>query len=273
MTTIDTARPTNLRLQEVFDDVLQALLDAITRHRVTWEEFRVATEWLTEAGDQGIEIPLMLDVFLSSTVDDLAHAGDGTENNLEGPYYVPDAPFLHHPYVLPQRQDEPGEKLHFAGRVRSTDGTPLAGAVLDVWQSNGLGEYSHVQPDLPEFNLRGRLVADQDGCFEFMTVVPVPYAIPTDGATGRLLAAMGREPFRPAHIHFRISHPDCEPLTTQIYFEDDPWLDADVAGAVKESLVTPVTRWADAGGGQYAGCAYDFVLSGSATAPSALRAG
>ncbi len=30
--------------------------------------------------------------------------------------------------------------------------------------------------------------------------------------------------FRPAHIHFKVSHPDYETLTTQLYFEGDPYL-------------------------------------------------
>lgn len=261
MTTIDAPAQSDTRVQEVFDDVLTALLDAITRHRVTWEEFRVVTEWLTEAGDEGTEIPLLLDVFLSPTVDDLAHAGDGTENNIEGPFYVPDAPLLEIPYVLPQRADEPGEKLVFTGTVRSTDGSALAGAMLDVWQSNGLGEYSQVHPGVPDFNLRGRLTTDERGRFEFTTVIPVPYEIPKSGATGRLLTALGRAAFRPAHIHFRITHADSPPLTTQIYFEDDPWLDADVAASVKQSLVTALDWRRDKDGRRYATCAYDFVLA------------
>lgn len=263
MTTIDARTQTDARVQEVFGDVLAALLETITRHRVTWDEFRVVTEWLTEAGDEGTEIPLLLDVFLSPTVDDLAHGdeSDGTENNIEGPFYVPGAPLLEIPYVLPQRADEPGEKLVFAGTVRSTDGSGLAGAVLDVWQSNGLGEYSQVHPGVPDFNLRGRLTTDELGRFEFTTVIPVPYEIPTTGATGRLLTALGRAAFRPAHVHFRISHPGSSPLTTQIYFEDDPWLDADVAASVKQSLVTTLVRQEDEEGRRYATCAYDFVLA------------
>ena len=70
----------------------------------------------------------------------------------------------------------------FSGSVTSTDGTPLAGALLDVWQDNGAGEYSHFHPGVPEHNLRGRLVTDADGRFEVETVLPVPYEIPTDGA-------------------------------------------------------------------------------------------
>jgi catechol 1,2-dioxygenase len=262
MTMLDTTPTNNTRLAAIVDDVVGALRDVITTHRVTWDEYRVATEWLMSAGQQGFEIPLFLDVFLSTTVDAVQSPGDGgTESNVEGPFYIADAPLLARPYVLPRREDEPGEILVFSGSVTSTDGSPLAGALIDVWQDNGAGEYSHFHPGVPENNLRGRLVADADGRFEFETVLPVPYEIPTNGATGQLLRATGRSAFRPAHVHFKLSHESARPLTTQVYFAGDPWLDNDVVvGAVKAALVTPVVWDADDGGHVRARCSYDFVL-------------
>jgi len=267
MTTLETATPgttptADTRLAAIVDDVVAALREVIRTHHVTWDEYRTATTWLTAAGAQGFEIPLLLDVFLSTTVDDVQSPSDaGTESNVEGPFYLPEAPWLERPYVLPHREDEPGERLVFSGSVTSTDGSPLPGAVLDVWQDNGVGEYSHFHPGVPEHNLRGRLVADADGRFEFETVLPVAYQIPTSGATGQLLAATGRPAFRPAHVHFKVSHESARPLTTQIYLAGDPWLDADVVvGAVKTSLVTPVVREPAADGGARARCSYDFVL-------------
>ena len=42
------------------------------------------------------------------------------------------------------------------GTVRSVDGCPLPGAVLDVWQADDAGFYDTRQPDrVPEGNLRG----------------------------------------------------------------------------------------------------------------------
>lgn len=261
MTVTDTRRTietsTNARLSAIVDDVQAALAEIIARHRVTYAEYRAATEWLTEAGTQDFEIPLLLDVFLATAVDDVAHANvGGTECNVEGPVYFAGAPMLTAPYVLPQRADEPGEKLTFAGTVRLTDGTPLAGAVLDVWQANGIGEYSNLSPHVPEYNLRGKLRTDQDGRYEFATVVPSQYPIPVAGATGTLLAGLGRSAFRPGHIHFKFEHPAAAPLTTQIYFEGDPHLHSDVVGAVKDSLVVTLAPCEDG-----ATCSYDFVLS------------
>jgi catechol 1,2-dioxygenase len=261
MAVTEANQTTKPRLNAIFDDVQGALREIITKHRVTWEEFRAATQWLTEAGKQDFEIPLMMDVFLSTTVDDVAQAAaEGTECNVEGPFYVAGAPKLERPYVLPRRENEPGEKLIFSGTVRSTDGSALAGATLDVWQANGAGEYSHFSPGVPQYNLRGQLTTDDDGGFQFETVVPSAYEIPMAGATGQLLAALGRSSFRPGHIHLKVSHENASPLTTQIYFEGDPWIDSDVVGAVKASLVAKLAPHDDDRGRSYATCSYDFVL-------------
>ena len=246
------------RLNAIVDDVQAALLGVLVKHRVTWEEYRAATGWLTTAGTQNFELPLLLDVFLSTTIDEIAHAGgEGTECNVEGPVYIPGAPILERPYVLPQRADEPGEKLVFSGTVRLTDGSPLAGAELDIWQASADGAYSQFHPEVPEYNLRGRLTTDADGAFSFSTVVSPPYEIPTGGSTGQLFAALGRSCYRPGHVHFKISHPDAAPLTTQLYFDHDPFLGSDVVGAVKSSLVITLER------GDGTTCAYDFVLPGA----------
>ena len=261
-TAVETTAPTGLtvdtgRLNAIVDDLQAALIEIMRTHRVTHEEYRAATVWLMAAGTQHLEIPLMLDVFLAQAVDDLSHEEtEGTDNNVEGPVYIEGAPMLTAPYVLPHRADEPGTPLVFSGSVRSTDGTPLAGAVLDIWQANGAGEYSHFNPGVPEYNLRGKLTTDADGTFEFATVAPSEYPIPLAGATGQLLAALGRPGNRPAHIHFKLSHPDAAPLTTQLYFADDPYLRSDVVGAVKDSLVLNPVRTDDG-----VACSFDFVLS------------
>ena len=261
MTVTESATSTNTRLEAIFTDIIASLTDIIRRHQVTWAEYRAATVWLTEAGAQGFEIPLMLDVFLSQTVDDVNFgAQGGTESNVEGPFYVPESQLLERPYVLPQRDDEPGERLVFSGTVCSTDGSPLAGAEVDVWQASAAGEYSNFHPTVPEGNLRGRFTTDGSGGFEFETIVPPSYGIPDTGATAQLLEAMGRHLIRPGHIHFKVSHPSCRPLTTQIYFEGDPYIDSDVVGAVKDSLIVGLVRDGEA----EARCSYDFLLTPTA---------
>jgi catechol 1,2-dioxygenase len=245
MTTTLTPQQTTARLDAIVTEIADAIAGVVTKHGVTYEEYRVATDWLTRAGGQMHEIPLLLDVFLATAVDNVNNpTGGGTESNVEGPFYVPGAPRLEHPYVLGKR-DSDGETLIFSGTVTTADGTPLHGALLDVWQANGAGEYSFIHEGVPDYNLRGQLLADVNGRFQFETVVPSPYEIPVSGATGELLAALGRPTFRPGHIHLKITHADARPLTTQIYFEGDPWIESDVVGAVKPPLITRLNRHQD----------------------------
>jgi catechol 1,2-dioxygenase len=267
MTTDQATQTLNPRVAEVFLDVVGSVADIIRTRRVTFQEFREAIGFLEEVAKEG-ELPLLMDVFLGVAVDDVNYtANGGTESNLEGPFYVPGAPILQPPYALPRRDDEPGETLLMLGTVAGLDGSPLAGATLDVWQANGAGEYSHFHPGVPDFNLRGRFTTDREGRFEVRTVVPAAYEIPKEGPTGRLLNALGRHFFRPAHLHVKLSHPSYRPLTTQIYFEGDAYLHSDVVGAVKDALVVTLQKDdARSNGGQAASdspsctCSYSFVL-------------
>jgi catechol 1,2-dioxygenase len=257
------------RLNELFDDLSATLKDFIREHHVTYEEYHRALAFLTETGDKG-EIPLLFDVFLEVTVDDVDHRGrPGTETTVEGPYYVAGAPELRSPCVLPHRANEPGDILIFSGTVRGTDGAALGGAVVDFWQADAEGRYSHFNIDEDEapFNLRAKVIADDRGHFEMQTRVPAAYEIPKAGPTGMLIKALGGHPWRPAHVHVRITRPGCAPLTTQVFLKDDPWIDSDVVGAVKQSLIMGMTRHDEAAEIKRRGLAqpfytlnYDFVL-------------
>ncbi|MBI3301792.1 MAG: hypothetical protein HYZ72_06905 [Deltaproteobacteria bacterium] len=118
----------------------------------------------------------------------------------------------------------------------------VAGALVDVWQTAPNGLYENQEPHQPDYNLRGRMLTDEQGHYEFQTVVPVSYQIPTDGLVGTLLRTLGRHAWRPAHIHFKVSADGYEPLTTMIFMEGDPYLDRDAVFAVKNSLVVALEK-------------------------------
>lgn len=224
------------RYDQVVGEMFRRINAAIAEHDVSYEEYQAAKQWLIEVGEAG-EWPLLLDVFVEHAVEAQANRERaGSEGSILGPYYLPDAPFLDAPFELPHRPDEKGDRLLMTGRVVSGDGAPLAGAVLDVWHADAEGLYSGFS-DLPEGILRGKVVTGPDGRFELRTIVPAPYTIPHDGPTGRMIAACGWHPWRPAHVHLLVSADGYEVLTTQLYIDTSDYLDGDVANAVKDSLI------------------------------------
>ena len=235
------------RLNQLFDDLNATLKDFISEHHVTYKEFHQALNFLCEVGEKG-ETPLLFDVFLESTVDLVNNSErGGTATAVEGPFYLPDMPELKSPCVVPHRTNEPGEVLVFSGTVRSTDGKALPGAIVDFWQADAEGNYSHfnIPKEKAPFNLRARIKADDHGRFDIQTWVPSSYEIPKAGPTGALLKALGSHAWRPAHLHALVQHPECEDLMTQVFLQGDKWIDSDVVGAVKDSLVAGMAKHED----------------------------
>ena len=266
MAPMQTGEP---RLTEVVEDLLATLRAFIRKHHINHDEYRRAVGFMLETAAKG-EISLLFDVFLEATVDQIDAAGRaGTESSVEGPFYAANAPLMNSPCVLPHRANEPGDILLLSGVVRSQDGDPLGGAILDMWQSDARGAYSHF--NIPEeqapWNLRARVIADENGRFEVQTWVPSPYQVPKNGPTGALLKGIGRHAWRPAHLHLRITHDTGETLTTQLFFAGDPWIDSDVVGAVKQSLIVTLDKHEDPADFHkrgfdkpYYSIGYDFVL-------------
>lgn len=131
-----------------------------------------------------------------------------------------------------------GEPLLVEGTVRRADGSPAAGAVVDVWHADTHGFYDvQGQSGLDGLAGRSRFRADAEGRFWFRTVVPACYPIPDDGPVGDVLRAQNRHPYRPAHVHFMIGRNGCETLVTHLFLADDEYLDSDVVFGMKDSLI------------------------------------
>ncbi|SEF23507.1 catechol 1,2-dioxygenase [Amycolatopsis pretoriensis] len=254
--TRETASVPPERVDEVARAVLLGVHQAIREHDVTYPEFQAAKQWLMDVGEGG-EWPLFLDVFVEHVVEEVAaRTQDGTKGSIQGPYYLPDQETLPWQTKLPMRPGEKGTPLVFAGQVRDLDGSPVAGAELDIWHADDDGYYSGFAPDIPAGNLRGVVVTDGQGRFEITTVQPAPYQIPTDGPTGKLIAAAAWHAWRPAHLHLMVRAPGHRTITTQLYFQGGEWLDSDVAEATKPELVLDPGPRADG----RLGVTYDFVL-------------
>ena len=107
----------NERLLELFKDLVDNYLkEFIRKNRVTPTEYRQAVKFLEKTGNSG-EIPLMMDVFLETTVDEVAYGQwGGSSTAIEGPFYIQGAPILEPPYQLPRRDDEPGDVMFLCGQ-------------------------------------------------------------------------------------------------------------------------------------------------------------
>jgi catechol 1,2-dioxygenase len=252
----DGAHASTERVNTLVSEMISAAHDIVRRNHLTYPEYDALKAWLIQVGLDG-EWPLFLDVFLEHAVEQEVNAErPGSKGTIEGPYYVPGAPSLPAQTTLPMREDEPGTPLRFAGRVHRVDGGAIDNATIDIWHADDAGFYSQFAPGLPEWNLRGVVHADGQGRFDITTIVPAPYQIPTDGATGELLAAAGWPAWRPAHLHVKVSAPGYRLITSQLYFDGGEYLHTDIASAVKPELIlhpTPVV-------GQGLEVNYDFVL-------------
>jgi catechol 1,2-dioxygenase len=234
----------NDRTKEVVPDILAAIHEVLERHQVTEEEWFGALAFLGEVAKTD-ELILLSDVTRTSVlIDALSHGGDesgATASDVEGPMYTDVPPFRRKIYEEYEGMGDE-DPLIVRGTVTSTDGSPLPGAVVDVWQTGPVGGYDMWDERQPDGNFRGRVEAEGDGAYEFQTMLPKPYTVPTQGPVGRYLEAMGQHPWRPAHIHFKVTAPGHRKLVTQVFFPGDPYLDNDTIGAVKPALVRPVER-------------------------------
>ncbi|KQS71174.1 intradiol ring-cleavage dioxygenase [Modestobacter sp. Leaf380] len=252
------------RLREVLTSLVRHLHDFVKDVELTEAEWEAAIGFLTETGQTCTptrqEFILLSDVLgVSMLVETVNHrtGGTATESTVLGPFHMVASPVreLGEDIAL----DGKGTPCLVSGQVTGPDGAPLAGATVDVWQTNEDGFYDVQQPDVqPAGNLRGVFTTDGEGRFWFRSVVPRWYPIPDDGPVGRLLAATGRHPNRPAHLHFIASAAGYRPVTTHVFVADSPYLDSDAVFGVKESLVREVLEVDDPARAAQVGLANPF---------------
>ncbi|MEV8182513.1 catechol 1,2-dioxygenase [Specibacter sp. NPDC078692] len=245
------------RVNLLASKLIKAANDIVLEERVSYDEFNALKAWLIKVGSDG-EWPLFLDVWLEHSVEEVAtDHREGNKGSIEGPYYIPEAPKQNSPAKISMRDDEKGTPLLFQGQVRSTDGSALSNATIELWHADEEGFYSQFAPNIPDWNLRGTFIADAEGNFQISTMQPAPYQIPTDGACGQMIAAAGWHAWRPAHLHLKVSAPGHELLTAQLYFPGDEHNNDDIATAVKPELLLDIQPATDGSGVQ---TTYDFVL-------------
>jgi hydroxyquinol 1,2-dioxygenase len=236
------------RLRRIMLSLIGHLHAFVKEVELTEAEWFQAIEILTRAGqmcsDKRQEFILFSDTLgVSMAVDLVDHRKpDGaTESTVFGPFHRLGAPDMPAGGNIAHR-DETGVPTLVGGRVLGLDGKPVAGAVLDVWQTQTNGLYDSQDQSLDGLHMRGRFTTDPEGRYLIRTVLPVNYPIPSDGPVGAMLKATGRHPWRPAHIHFVVSADGYEPVTTHIFDRTDPYLASDAVFAVKDSLICDFVR-------------------------------
>jgi catechol 1,2-dioxygenase len=237
------------------------VMSAIVKYDVDEGEFWQAVSFFQRgAGEFGLIAPgIGIEHFIDLHMDAKdAEAGlsGGTPRTIEGPLYVEGAPLVEGDVDLTSDADDT-DTLYMSGQVTGPEGEPVKNAIVHVWHANSQGFYSHFDPtgEQTPFNNRRRIKLGDDGRYAFHSKMPNGYSVPPDGATDRLMKALGRHGHRPAHVHFFVEAPGFRTLTTQINFGDDPFAADDFAFATREGLLPVPNRQ-----GESAFIAFDFEL-------------
>jgi 2,4-dichlorophenol 6-monooxygenase len=242
---------TDPRTAQVMAALVKHLHGFVKEIEPTHDEWMKGIQFLTDTGhmctDWRQEFILLSDTLgVSMLVDAINHRrkSGATENTILGPFHVKGAPRrkLGDSICL----DGKGEPLVVRASVHDTHGQPLAGARVEVWQTNDDGFYDVQQKGVqPDMNMRGVFESDAEGHVWFRTARPRYYAIPDDGPVGKMLRAVGRSPNRAAHLHLIVEKPGFETLITHIFEPHCPYLRQDTVFGVKDSLVGDFHRVED----------------------------
>ncbi|MBT3480658.1 MAG: hydroxyquinol 1,2-dioxygenase [Opitutales bacterium] len=231
------------RAKEVMSSLIRHLHAFVKDVRLTQAEWEAAIEYLYDTGQitgpTRNEFVLTSDTLgISSLVDIINSNPDGgTEASVLGPFYIEGSKMVEIGANL--IGDSEGEPTVVSGTVRTLGGDPIEGAIIDLWQTAANGLYENQDPDQPENNLRFRMRTNKDGYYQFTTIKPVSYKVPTDGPVGRMLDLQGRHAWRPSHLHYKVSADGHRNLITEVFDEGDEYIEEDSVFGVRQSLTVP----------------------------------
>ncbi|KAJ4345598.1 uncharacterized protein N0V89_011731 [Didymosphaeria variabile] len=243
---------TKPRHREILTSLITHLHDFCRDVELTQEEWIIGVNYVNAIGQAyqknrneawrvcdilGVES--LVDEINHTVVTDVEHPSQATSSTILGPFWSPETPFRELGASVVQDMPKDGQLTFFHGVIRDVDtGKGIPGAVFDMWQASTNGKYDVFDPEnQTRHNLRGKFKTDENGKFWFYCLKPTEYAIDTSGPSADLLKIMGRHPWRPAHIHAMVTHPDYIDVTVQLYPNDDPYLETDTVCAVKDDLL------------------------------------
>jgi catechol 1,2-dioxygenase len=240
----ELARAPDGRFREIMRAAVRHLHDFVREARLTESEFQQICAVVSKLGqasnESHNEVVLAAGSLGVSMLVCLLNNGDRgrteTTANLLGPFWRSNAPRTENGGSI-VRSPMPGTPIFVNAWVRDRNGSPVAGADVDVWHSSNEGFYENQDPEQADMNLRGRFVTDADGHIAFRSIKPAGYPIPVGGPVGALLRAQGRHNLRPAHIHFMICKAGFKTQFAQVYSDDDPHLETDVQFGVTRASI------------------------------------
>jgi hydroxyquinol 1,2-dioxygenase len=244
----ELAKAPNPRFREIMSAFVQHLHDFAREVKLTEEEFREAMAYVVKVGKASNEthneaVLISGSLGFSQLIVMLNNGDNGgdTDANLLGPFWRMHSPVTQNGGSI-VRSPTPGEALFVNAWFKDRAGKPIAGAEVDVWHSSTEGFYENQDPVQADMNLRGKFTTDTNGHISFRSIKPAGYPIPINGPTGDLLRAQGRHNMRPAHLHFLASKDGFKTLISQIYVQDDKFLETDVQFGVTRRLIGNYVR-------------------------------
>jgi hydroxyquinol 1,2-dioxygenase len=237
------------RFREVLVALVQHLHDFAREVRLTGDEWFTAMDFLERVGKVSTptrqEVVLLSDILgLSMLLDKINQHTESstTDSALLGPFYVEGRPSADNGSDI--SDSVRGTPMFVTGRVLDEDGHPIAGTKVDTWHSDGEGFYDVQQTEKlhDQFAMRALLTTDDDGRFWYRSITPRYYPVPTDGPCGEILRAANRSPMRPQHVHFWFTANGYQPLITQLFWRDDPYIGHDAVFADQDSLMADFVR-------------------------------
>ena len=230
----------NPRLREVVGSLVTHLHAFAKEVNLTHAEWETGIKFLEHTGEisdaERHEFVLLSDVLgLSSLIDMINSRPEGTSSSVLGPFHISGAPPLEIGGDMKGQFE--GEVLLAEGIVMDVDGNPIEGAEIDIWQTAPNGLYSSQDENQDTFSFHGIQTTGANGKYAFTSVKPVEYEVPTDGPIGDFFDACGRHAWRPSHLHFIVNADGYRSLVTEVFPDDDPYLDQDAVFGVREDLV------------------------------------
>jgi hydroxyquinol 1,2-dioxygenase len=245
----EAARTQDGRLREILTAAIKHLHAFVREARLTEAEFQQICRAIAAAGQASTashnEVVLAAGSLgvsaLVCLLNNLPSGQQETTANLMGPFWREHSPRTANGGSI-VRSPTPGEPIFVRAQVVDASGAPVPGAEVDVWHASPEGFYENQDPAQADMNLRGKFTTDAEGRIALRSVKPLGYPVPVSGPVGALLRAQGRHNMRPAHLHFLIHKPGYKPQFSQVYSDDDPYLDSDVQFGVTRALLAHYQR-------------------------------